>query len=285
MGIQLMNKNSALPGNQEAIDSIMAIKKAIIESTKLGAKEATISLHHLEKLIFNVPVPRQAPKKNKKTSCMEKKDNIFKAAIEVFAEEGYHKATMEKIATLSGVAKGSVYRHFKSKEYLLEQLIFGKFQEIIEHMEKIYSKNSDILQEVEELIEFWVGYIEDNHELYRLIQNKAIFHRTGQKFMFYNYVVSHLPMIKERIMALSGEKKLKITNFYTVFYGVLGFIDGVTHKWFRSGMAYSLRSEIPVILEVIFNGFVGEKGMHRQFLPLSIEEKNYNLKKRPALKV
>jgi hypothetical protein len=66
----------------------------------------------------------------------------------------------------------------------------------------------------------------------------------------------------------------------------LGFIDGVVHKWFRGGMAYSLRSEIPVILEVIFNGFVGKEGVQKQFLPVQTETKvQYINKKRPVLKV
>jgi hypothetical protein len=98
-------------------------------------------------------------------------------------------------------------------------------------------------------------------------------------------MASHLPIIKERIIALNYEKKVKTTNFYTVFYGLLGFIDGVVHKWFRSGMAYSLRSEIPVILEVIFNGFVGKEGRQKQFLPAQTEANIQLTKKRPALKV
>ncbi len=267
--------------------SLKALERAIGESKRTGKTETAVPIRYLEDILSQINVPTETSnKKSEKTSCMGKKENIFKAAIEVFAEEGYHKATMDKIATLSGVAKGSVYRYFKSKDDLLEQLILTKFQEILKHVAGIYSKNSDILKEIQEMIEFWVGYIEDNHELYRLIQNKAIFQRTGQKFMFYNYMASHLPILRERIIALNYEKKLKTTNFYTVFYGVLGFIDGVVHKWFRGGMAYSLRSEIPVILEVIFNGFVGKEGVQKQFLPVQTETKvQYINKKRPVLKV
>jgi AcrR family transcriptional regulator len=270
---------------ESTVASIKALQRAISDSNRKGRTAATVSVRHLEDILSQITAPNKAPKTSEKTSCIQKKNRIFSATIEVFAEEGYHKATMDKIATLSGVAKGSVYRYFKSKDDLLEQLISSKFKEILAHIAEIYSKNSDILQEIQEMIEFWVGYIEDNHELYRLIQNRAIFQRTGQKFMFYNYMISHLPIIKERIIALNYEKKLKTTNFHTVFYGLLGFIDGVVHKWFRSGMAYSLRSEIPVILEVIFNGFVGKEGMQKQFLPTQAEANIQLIKKRPALKV
>ena len=258
--IYQVTKKVRIDNPQEStLASIKALKRVVNESQKKGETEVAVSVRYLEDILSKISVPTKTPKKNEKISCMEKRNKIFKAAIEVFAEEGYHKATMDKIATLSGVAKGTVYRYFKSKDDLLEQLILGKFQEILGYIGEIYSKNFDILHEIQEMIEFWVGYIEDNHNLYRLIQNKAVFQRTGQKLIFYNYMASHLHRMKERIVALDHEKKLKPTNFYTVFYGILGFIDGVVHKWFRSGMAYSLRSEIPVILEVIFNGFVGEK--------------------------
>lgn len=122
------------------------------------------------------------------------------------------------------------------------------------------------------MIEFWVGFIEDNPELYRLIQSEAIFQRSSEKIMFYDYMISHLPMFKERIVALNREKKLKTTSFYTTFYGILGFIDGVAQKWFRCQREYPLKDEIPVILEVLFNGFVGEQVTRRHFFSPAEDE-------------
>ena len=80
----------------------------------------------------------------------------------------------------------------------------------------------------------------------------------GNQTVFYEFLISNLPMIKERVVSMDDDQLLKTTSFHTVVYGIFGFIDGVVQKWFRSGMDYPLRDEISTILEVLFNGFVRE---------------------------
>jgi hypothetical protein len=98
-----------------------------------------------------------------------------------------------------------------------------------------------------------------------LIQSEAITQKTGNRDMFYDYVITHLPMFKERVVSFHIEKKIKTTSFYSVFYGILGFIDGVVYKWTRNNMNYSLQDEIPIILEVLFNGFIGENQTKKKY--------------------
>ena len=47
---------------------------------------------------------------------------ILEAAREHFEEFGYAEANVDAIAVAAGVSKGSIYRHFKSKEVLAEAL-------------------------------------------------------------------------------------------------------------------------------------------------------------------
>ena len=48
---------------------------------------------------------------------------IFNAAVDVFSERGFEKATMDEIAAKAKVAKGTIYYHFKSKEDLFVFLV------------------------------------------------------------------------------------------------------------------------------------------------------------------
>ncbi len=163
------------------------------------------------------------------------------------------------------MGKGSLYRYFKSKEDLLTELLSEKYEEIIKEFNAIFSKEPDLIRQIEELIRFWVTFIEENHEVYTLIQSEAITQKTGNRDMFYDYVITHLPMFKERVVSFNIEKKIKTTSFYSVFYGILGFIDGVVYKWTRNNMNYPLRDEIPIILEVLFNGFIGENWTKKRY--------------------
>jgi TetR/AcrR family transcriptional regulator, fatty acid metabolism regulator protein len=53
----------------------------------------------------------------------QKRRQIVRAAVKVFAEIGYHSATMEDIAREFGAPKGLLYSHFKSKEQVLDAIL------------------------------------------------------------------------------------------------------------------------------------------------------------------
>ena len=50
-------------------------------------------------------------------------DRLFTAAIELFGERGYAGATVDDIVERAGVAKGTVYYHFRSKSELVSALL------------------------------------------------------------------------------------------------------------------------------------------------------------------
>jgi len=58
----------------------------------------------------------------------------------VFAERGYHGATMQQVADRAGVSKGGLYEYFPSKDELLlgtaEAMIEGMFEEVMVHFEE-----------------------------------------------------------------------------------------------------------------------------------------------------
>ena len=48
---------------------------------------------------------------------------IFESAIKIFSESGYRGATMDDIATNAGLAKGTLYYHFASKEEIFNFIV------------------------------------------------------------------------------------------------------------------------------------------------------------------
>jgi len=47
---------------------------------------------------------------------------LIRAALELFSNRGYHDTTTAQIAKKAGVAEGTIYRHFPSKQQLLNEL-------------------------------------------------------------------------------------------------------------------------------------------------------------------
>jgi AcrR family transcriptional regulator len=63
----------------------------------------------------------------------QKRRQIVRAAVKVFAEIGYQSATMEDIARELEATKGLLYSHFKSKEQVLEAILYD--EELIAQLE------------------------------------------------------------------------------------------------------------------------------------------------------
>lgn len=63
----------------------------------------------------------------------EKQQNILDAALELFAEKGYHATSTGKIAARARVSEGLIFRHFGNKEGLLNA-VFAMGEERIREL-------------------------------------------------------------------------------------------------------------------------------------------------------
>jgi AcrR family transcriptional regulator len=62
---------------------------------------------------------------------------ILDAALAVFAEHGYEAARLDDVAARAGVAKGTLYLHFKDKQALFESLIRNAVDPIVERLQAV----------------------------------------------------------------------------------------------------------------------------------------------------
>jgi len=53
----------------------------------------------------------------------EKQKKILKAALELFAQDGFKSTSTSKVAKRSGVSEGLIFKHYENKDGLLEAII------------------------------------------------------------------------------------------------------------------------------------------------------------------
>jgi len=53
----------------------------------------------------------------------EKQEKILQAALQLFAQEGYHATSTSKVAKAAHVSEGLIFRHFKNKEGLMQAIL------------------------------------------------------------------------------------------------------------------------------------------------------------------
>jgi AcrR family transcriptional regulator len=88
---------------------------------------------------------------------------ILQAARKVFLQQGYKEARMVDIATEAGVAAGTLYRHFDSKETLAQALAEGFFERLATELSPILStaKGAEVLPQVVTKVFYIAGEYRD----------------------------------------------------------------------------------------------------------------------------
>jgi AcrR family transcriptional regulator len=85
---------------------------------------------------------------------MNRKEAILQAAIELFAEKGFEATPTSEVAKRAGVAEGTIFHHFRSKDDVIV-LLFEQMADIyLEGMEEVTKQAESGLDGVEAIIRF-----------------------------------------------------------------------------------------------------------------------------------
>lgn len=97
----------------------------------------------------------------------ESRDKILRAALELFARNGYAKTTISSIAKSAGVAKGLIYNYFDNKDMLLQEAFTSSFKDIESTFAPLYQM-TDPVKIVEFFIDGFFDLIVHDASMWRL---------------------------------------------------------------------------------------------------------------------
>lgn len=97
---------------------------------------------------------------------------IFDSAIKVFSNNGYEGATMDEIASNAGVAKGTLYYYFKSKEEIFKYIITEGMGVIREQLEEEAQKFQDSLSKIKALCRVQLNLVYQNRDFFKVIMSQ-----------------------------------------------------------------------------------------------------------------
>ncbi|HFD6749698.1 TPA: TetR/AcrR family transcriptional regulator [Enterococcus faecium] len=83
------------------------------------------------------------------------KTKILKVAMQLFIEKGYTETTMQDILSQSGLSKGAIYHHFRSKNEILEFAMDSELKNVTTYLESLAnSKEYSATEKIDSLINF-----------------------------------------------------------------------------------------------------------------------------------
>lgn len=99
-----------------------------------------------------------------------KKDKILDAAVEEFSLHGFRQASVNRMVERVGIAKGSLFQYFGSKEGLFEVI----FQHAVELVRQVLRKvkrstsDADFFERIKESTMAGIRFIQDHPRVYRI---------------------------------------------------------------------------------------------------------------------
>jgi AcrR family transcriptional regulator len=114
------------------------------------------------------PAPPAPPGTRRRLSAARRRELILQAAAGVFADRGYHGASMTAIAAAAGIAPSVIYDHFRSKKDLHLALLTRHARAMVEATTRVPAGGSG-----EELVrrgtEAFFAYVEHNRFAWRML--------------------------------------------------------------------------------------------------------------------
>jgi TetR/AcrR family fatty acid metabolism transcriptional regulator len=194
----------------------------------------------------------QKPARNGSTG---KRESILRAATRVFARNGYFNSKVADIARAAGVADGTVYLYFKSKEEILHSIFDQNMAEAIAADRKLINKLRDPREKLRRIATLHLERLGADRDLAVVFQVEL---RGSTKFMeefsaagFAEYLGLLRAIFEEGQRAGVFRKELNAKVAAKIFFGAL---DEMATNWIISKRSYKLEPMAEVVMDVFLNG-------------------------------
>ena len=169
---------------------------------------------------------------DKRRRSGDKRDRILKAAVKVFAKNGFHATRVSEVAKAAGVADGTIYLYFESKEELLFSLFEERIDKLLTFMREELPKQPDAPARLTAVIDMQLGLLEGERDLAEVI---TVILRQSTRLMK-EYAAPHFNAYLDAIAKIIVEGQAtgafrQDVSPHIAARGIFGALDGITLTW------------------------------------------------------
>jgi len=185
----------------------------------------------------------------------DKREAILRAATSVFAHNGYFNSKVADIAREAGVADGTVYLYFKSKEDILHSIFDRSVGEALDAARKQIEHVTDPREKLRQIAALHLERLGADRDLAVVFQVEL---RGSTKFMeefsaagFAEYLSLIRSTFEEGQRAGVFRADLKANVVAKILFGAL---DEMATNWILSKRRYKLAPMADEVLDIFLNG-------------------------------
>jgi TetR/AcrR family transcriptional regulator, cholesterol catabolism regulator len=182
----------------------------------------------------------------------EKLDSILSAAARIFAEKGYHNASIRDISRATGVSLSGLYYYFQSKEELLYLIQDHAFRTLVERLERRVAGVTDARQKLRILIDNHLHYFVNN-----MAEMKVLSHEADSLSGEYLQKVNGQ---KRRLTEIAGEILEELrpdsdVDSRVATFGLFGMMNWL-YTWYRPDRDVGVDRLVDDLTRIYMTGFL-----------------------------
>jgi AcrR family transcriptional regulator len=184
----------------------------------------------------------------------EIQQGILTAACEVFAEQGYMRASIADLAQACRLSRGALYHYFQSKEAILFAILDAHVRRMIADVETAIADNTATLDQFRGAIRAIVELNARSSNEQRLILNDLSFLSESEQTMIKSLERHIVDIVSDLLIRLDREGKIikRTKKIYAMMlFGILNF----SHTWFDPKGGISPTEFADMVVNLFLNGF------------------------------
>ncbi|MEA2696524.1 MAG: TetR/AcrR family transcriptional regulator, fatty acid metabolism regulator protein [Myxococcales bacterium] len=203
--------------------------------------------------------PGKAARPGKATTAKrrtdDKRQRILDAAVQVFARKGFFASRISDIATAAGIADGTVYLYFESKDNILIKLFDEVMGEHIEAARQEAKRVVDAAAQLRVIADHHLGLLGRNPDLAVVFQVEV---RQSTKFMELftaSWLMEYFDIVEAAIEA--GQKQgtfRKDLSRKLATHAFFGALDALVTSWVLARNAFDLMELAGPVVELFLTG-------------------------------
>lgn len=166
-------------------------------------------------------------------SASARREQLLDVALQVFARQGYHGASMNDVADAAGVTKPVVYQHFDSKRELYLALLDEVGARLLTAISKATAGAIDGKNQTELGFRAYFNWVADDHDAFLLLFGSGA--RRDEEFN--DAVRKVTAQVAEAIKPLIAAD-IDAEHQRTVAHGLVGLAEGVSRRLVDNGTQF-----------------------------------------------
>jgi AcrR family transcriptional regulator len=183
------------------------------------------------------------------------REKIRAAAVQLFAEMGYHAAPLRDIASLAGIQAASIYYHYPSKQALLVEIMDTYMRQLNSYLEEILARPTNVAERLYEAIASHIRL----HTTYKaefFIIDTEIRALEGENRANILALRDRYEHLLQRLLQEGIEQRiLRPTDVKVTSYAIIAMCTEVS-SWFRSPGRLTVQQVVEIYSQLIAQGLL-----------------------------